>query len=138
MKSFIKRFHPSTPYERIRMEARFQRVSASLGLSPIVIRCNRNAIVMEHLQTPCLADVYGDDIDELPEWIQESILDILYTLYCHGIEYVDVTPYNFIEKDGVVWVLDFGHARQVGDEIESYLNELFVNWKLTKWNPDFL
>lgn len=136
-KSFVKRFQ-DTPYESIRREARLQRRAAAMGLSPKVIRCTESTIVMEDLKTPCLAEVYGDTIDDIPDWIKEDILDILYTLRTVGkIEYIDVTPYNFIEKDGVVWIIDFGHARDAGPEIDPYLDELFASWTLTKWNPDF-
>jgi tRNA A-37 threonylcarbamoyl transferase component Bud32 len=53
-----------------------------------------------------------------------------------GIEYLDVTPYNFIEKDGTVYIIDFGHARNVSDYLDDYLDDIFANWKL-KWNPEF-
>lgn len=136
-KSFVKRF-PNTPYEAIRREARLQRRAAAMGLAPKVVRCTETTIVMEDLQAPCLAEVYGDSIDDIPAWIKEDILDILYSLRTIAqIEYIDVTPYNFIETDGVVWIIDFGHAREAGPEIDPYLDELFANWVLSKWNPDF-
>lgn len=136
--SFIKRFDPNTPYQEIRREARLQRVAAGLGLAPRVIRCCATNIVMENLNAPCLAEVYGDDPEDVPEWIREEILDILYTLYTVAdIEYIDVTPYNFIERDGIVWIIDFGHAQKKSDELHPYLDEVFANWELTKWNPDF-
>lgn len=135
--SFIKRF-PNTPYEEIRREARLQRRAAALGISPKVKRCTMSTIVMEDLKTPCLAEMYGDSIDDIPEWIRDDILDILYTLYTIGkIEYIDVTPYNFIERDGVVWIIDFGHAKDVTPEMDPYLDELFATWNLSKWNPEF-
>ena len=136
--SFIKRFCPSTPYEEIRREARLQRVAAGMGLAPRVTRCTKTAIVMEHLNAPCLAEVYGDDPEDVPQWIRDDILDILYTLYTIGeIEYIDVTPYNFVERDGVVWIIDFGHARRRTPNIDPYLDEVFATWEITKWNPDF-
>lgn len=136
-KSFVKRF-PNTPYEEIRREARLQRRAAAIGLSPKVIRCTETTIVMENVGAPCLAEVYGDSIDNIPEWIKEEILDLLYTLYTVArIEYIDVTPYNFIEKDGVVWIIDFGHAREVSAEVDPYLDEIMAEWSLTKWNPEF-
>lgn len=136
--SFIKRFPPNIPYSEIRREARLQRRAAVLGFSPIVKRCTTSTIVMENLKAPCLAEIYGASIHDIPEWIREDILDILYALYtiC-GIEYIDVTPYNFIERDGVVWIVDFGHARDVTSEIDPYLDEVFSSWILSKWNPDF-
>lgn len=136
-KSFVKRFQ-DTPYEAIRREARLQRRAAAIGVSPRVVRCTQTTIVMEDLDAPCLADAYGDSIDDIPDWVKDDILDILYTLRTIvGIDYIDVSPYNFIEKDGVVWVIDFGHARESGDEIDPYLDEVFAEWTLTKWNPDF-
>ena len=136
--SFIKRFPTNVPYQEIRREARLQRLAAGIGLAPRIIRCNATSIVMENLQTPCLGDVYGDDPEDVPEWIREEILDILYTLYTMlDIEYIDVTPYNFIERDGIVWIIDFGHAHMVTNEVDPYLDTLFATWEITKWNPDF-
>lgn len=136
-KSFVKRFQ-NTPYESIRREARLQRRAAAMGLSPPVVRCTASTLVMEDLRAPCLAEVYGNSVDDLPEWIKEDILDILYTLRTLArIEYIDVTPYNFIETDGVVWIIDFGHAKEAGEEVDPYLDELFASWSLTKWNPEF-
>ena len=98
--SFIKRFDSNTPYQEIRREARLQRISSDLGLSPRVVRCCATSIVMENMNSPSLAQVYGDDPADIPEWIREEILDILYALYTIAdIEYIDVTPYNFIERD---------------------------------------
>jgi RIO-like serine/threonine protein kinase len=92
---------------------------------------------MEDLKTGCLADVYGETVENLPEWVKEDVLDILNTLYtAGGIEYVDITPYNFIEVDGIVWIIDFGHARPVGETKDPFLEEILDNWEL-KWNPDF-
>ncbi len=139
MKSFIKRFYNDVPYEDIRREARFQRRAHAVGVSPNVIRCNHTSIVMENLNEVCIADKYGEDIADMPEWVKDDILDILYLLYSVvGIEYVDVTPYNFIEKDGVVWIVDFGHARNASAEMEPYLEDMFTTWKLSKWNSDFV
>lgn len=138
MKSFVKRFR-DTPYEEIRREARLQRRAAAIGVSPKVIRCTRNSIVMENLDANCLADAYGENLEDIPQWIKDDIVDILYMLYMHvGIEYVDVTPYNFVEKDGIVWVVDFGHAKEADyDNPDDFLDETFANWDLQKWNCDF-
>jgi RIO-like serine/threonine protein kinase len=94
---------------------------------------------MENLDANCLADVYGENLEDIPEWIKADIVDILYMLYMHvGIEYVDVTPYNFVEKDGIVWVVDFGHAREADyDKPDDFLDDTFASWELQKWNCDY-
>ena len=136
-KHFVKRFPANIPYEQIRREARLQRHAHAMGLSPRVIRCTSRTIVMENLKANCLADAYGDKIEDVPMWIREDILDILHTLYTVGeIEYIDITPYNFIEKDGIVWIIDFGHARHATETKDSFLEEIMNNREL-KWNPDF-
>lgn len=136
MPNYIKRFKNNS-HETIRQEARFQRKASELGVSPRVIRCNQNSIVMENLNEPCIADKYGKDIDDIPEWIKKEIVNILFLLYSANIEYIDVTPYNFIEKDDRVWIIDFGHARVPDGEINWYLDDVFNKGYLEKWNEDF-
>ena len=136
MTSFIKRFK-NTSREEIQREGKLQRKAAAIGISPKVIRVNKQSIVMENLDEPCIADKYGANINDIPEWIKEEIVNILHTLYTMGIEYIDVTPYNFIEKDGIIYVIDFGHAHNVNDKIHYYLDEIFNTWYLEKWNEDF-
>lgn len=51
------------------------------------------------------------------------------------IEYIDVTPYNFIKKDDKLWIIDFGDARFV--ETNWFIKEVMNNKKLVRWNPDF-
>lgn len=135
--TYIKRFVATSP-GKIRQEATMQKRAWTFGLAPNVRKVTRNSIVSDHLNEMCLADKYGDSIECIPEWIRIEITEILWKLYndC-GIEYIDVTPYNFIEKDDKVWIIDFGHAREPGGELDSYLKSIFDNWELTEWNKCF-
>jgi RIO-like serine/threonine protein kinase len=93
---------------------------------------------MDNLNEFCIADKYGEQIRMIPLWIRQEIVEILWVLYSQlGIQYVDVTPYNFIEKDGRVWIIDFGHAIDKSDILDPYLESIFNTWKLTRWNPRF-
>ena len=93
---------------------------------------------MEDVEELCLADTYGEDPEDTPEHVWDSIRAMLTILYEEeGIEYVDITPYNFIEKNGRVYVIDFGDAKYV-DKIEEtnwFLSE-FLDGK-NSWNPDY-
>jgi len=137
--TYIKRFGETAARE-VRREANMLKASAELGLSPAVIDTdNRTYIEMVDLEEMCIADKYGEDIENVPEEIQEDIYSILMTLYrVAGIEYCDVTPYNFIEKDGVVYVIDFGHARYVNEYelTDEYLIDVLCSGVL-RWNPEF-
>jgi tRNA A-37 threonylcarbamoyl transferase component Bud32 len=137
--TYIKRFG-ETAAKEVEREADMLKTSADLGLSPAVIDTdNRTYIEMEDLEEMCIADKYGEDIDDVPEEVQEDIYSILLTLYkVAGIEYRDVTPYNFIEKDGVTYVIDFGHARYVDEDelTDEYLIDVLCSGALM-WNPEF-
>jgi len=135
-KMFRKEF-TSTPSREIAREASLQQVSANLGLSPNVLKTdNKTFIEMERIDDMALAYRYGDDVDELPNDIREQVYNIVRTLYDHGIQYIDITPYNFIEKDGRVWIIDFGHASNK-KRLIPYLRKMFNEGYLREWNADF-
>jgi serine/threonine-protein kinase RIO1 len=81
--------------------------------------------------------MYGEDFKDMPKPILDQIYDILVRLYLEcDIEYIDITPYNFIEKDDKVWIIDFGDAQEAPKK-DWFLNEVFKNRTLTEWNIDF-
>lgn len=55
-----------------------------------------------------------------------------------GIEYIDITPYNFLENEGELYMIDFGDARYIPTNIEMdwFLKE-FLEDGVNSWNPDF-
>ena len=118
------------------LEIELQRIAATHGFAPRVLSQDGLEFVMENIDAPCLADVYGENAADLPNWIWKSIVRILKNLYEYeGIEYVDITPYNFIEKDGKVWIIDFGHAYYALPE-NWFLRDI-LNGGEPSWNPDF-
>lgn len=124
------------PGRDVAKEVRLQRISAGLGLSPVIHNTdNRTFIEMENVGS-CLADIYGDDAEDLPNSIREQVYNIIFTLYQFGIQYIDVTSYNFTVRDGQVWVIDFGHAH-TRTRLCPYLRKLFNEGYLHEWNADF-
>jgi len=95
-------------------------------------------ITMENIFAMCIADKYGEDPSGVPKLIWDQIRAILKILYHEeGIEYIDITGYNFIEKNGKVYIVDFGDAVYTKKDKE-------INWFLgyflgghNGWNPDF-
>ena len=134
MAVFMKKVDPS----QIKKEADLQQIASKYGFAPKVYSVTDSEIHMEDLQNMCIADMYGDDPKDIPDYIWKSIRFILYTLYHQaGIEYIDITPYNFIEKDKKVYIIDFGHAMYKAERPQ-------MNWFLKEfiegtngWNPDF-
>jgi serine/threonine-protein kinase RIO1 len=123
-------------------EIELQEIVSKYNFVPKIINKifedERCVIEMEDLQAPNLADIYGEDVENIPEHVWNSIRIILRILLEEeGIEYVDITPYNFIEKDGKVYIIDFGHAYYTDlVDINPFLNDVIYN-DLKSWNPDF-
>ena len=139
--AYTKHFNDTSQY-RIRLETNLQRAGSEYGLSPEIIETDsRTFIKMEDLGEMCIADKYGENIDDIPDHIRRDIWNILWTLYsCCNIEYVDVTPYNFIEKDGRVWVIDYGHAKYIKrGNVDAWLHRVLSDEQmiLPEWNAEF-
>ena len=87
MRPFVKVVDPSM----IENEVELQRVAIMYGYSPQIISVTSDEIYMEDLEAPCLADIYGEDASDIPEWIWESIRTMLGSLYRYeDIEYTDL------------------------------------------------
>jgi hypothetical protein len=89
---------------------------------------------------PSTEPMHFQAIDSIPSFILEDIYKIVSDLYyVYNIEYIDVTPYNFVEVEGHVWIIDFGHAmkRQAGRKTNWYLRDIFDEGKISYWNSDF-
>jgi RIO-like serine/threonine protein kinase len=109
---------------------------------PKIISYNKKTktMVMEKIANCNISDFYGEDIDLISDELYENIRIIVKTLYENGIEYIDVTGYNFIEDDdGNIWVIDFEHAtfikkqkKQKNKFVQDFINGT------KKWNNEFL
>jgi len=133
---------------KISREIEMQEIASKYNFSPKIIKSqityNKEDrkyignITMENLQEMCIADVYGEDPEDIPKKVWDQIRVILKILYFdEGIEYIDITGYNFIEKKGKVYIIDFGDAIYTKKDRE-------MNWFLSYflgghngWNPDF-
>lgn len=119
-------------------EIRLQQIAADLGLAPSIHETdNETYMVMDRIPSMNIADYYGTTIRSLPHYVRGQIVDILTTLYLSkGIQYQDITPYNFIEESGCVWIIDFGDAYDNQTDVHPHLNKILTTG-LLRWNPEF-
>ena len=118
----------------------YQRAGNILTCVPKFISYDPETHVMitEKIPQMNIADMYGENENEIELYIWEDIQDILSTLYRNGIVYPDVTGYNFIEYDNKIWIIDFEHAQYIQD-IEKNGNKVdqfvlnFIHGQY-KWN----
>lgn len=134
-------FSDKRPREAVELEIELQQIASRYGFSPTIH-------TIEYTDTEChiimtklgmsLADIYGDDPDNIPGHIWKQIELILRMLYdVEGIEYVDITPYNFIEQNGIVYCIDFGDAYYTkGPDTLNWFLKDFLD-ESYDWNPDF-
>jgi RIO-like serine/threonine protein kinase len=130
------------PIEFAETEIELQQIASKYDFVPKIINTEftdeKCIITMENIEGVNLADKYGDKSEDIPEniWVQiRNALTIL--LEEEGIEYVDITPYNFIEKDGKIYVIDFGDAFYTDlIDINPFLNDFIYNG-LNEWNEEF-
>ena len=126
-------------------EIELQKIASSYGFAPKIIDVNFTTdsceINMEDLgKEHTLFDIYGEEAENIPKNIWEQIRHILGILYYReNIEYIDITPYNFILLENKVYIIDFGHAQKkesTDDEEINYFLEDFLNG-VNEWNEEF-
>ena len=124
------------------LEIELQDIAATYGFAPRIHHADGNVVQMDRIKGLCLADVYTDDPKHVPDWIWKEIHRILAVLFeCEGIEYIDITSYNFILEidSNKLWIIDFGHAyytKSTDGKAENwFLRDVLEGEK--SWNVDF-
>ena len=130
--------------EALELEIELQRISSKYGFTPTIINVIFNQsycdIYMTKINEMCLADKYGDNPENISISIWNEIKKIINILYeCEGIEYIDITPYNFIEYNNKLFIIDFGHATYKDDKKDRnwFHKEFLEDDGYKAWNEDF-
>ena len=126
--------------EKADLEIELQQIASNYTFAPKIHKVekfpDRYEVTMDKIDNMCLADMYSDDPKKIPQRIWTQIHAILTILYeREGIEYIDITGYNFIEQGNKVYIIDFGDARYKTGRINWFLKD-FLSGQY-EWNPDF-
>lgn len=129
--------------ENILNEINLQKIASTYGFTPKILDIIKNdseyEIKMEKIGSDCLANQYGEDPSDIPDYFWDQMRSIINILYMReGIEYIDITPYNFIEHNDKIYLIDFGHARKKikSKQINWFLKKFLFD-KVNEYNPDF-
>lgn len=97
----------------------------------------KGILTMNNIPALNISDMYGEDFSNVPTYITDEIRNIISTLYIHGIEYPDITGYNFIEYKNKIWIIDFEHAKYNSDysSYDPFIID-FINGE-KNWNPSY-
>lgn len=95
----------------------------------------KKLLIMRNIPALNIADMYGENFSDVPAYITDEIRNIITTLYYHGIEYPDITGYNFLEYQNKIWIIDFEHASYKSDikKYDPFILE-FIHGA-NAWNP---
>lgn len=96
---------------------------------------------MQKIGNMCIADQYGESIDQVPEDILEKIRHMIEYLYQNSIIYPDITGYNFIKHNNKIWIIDFQHAKysikgQHMDDNVAFVEKFIDGAK--EWNSNYI
>lgn len=91
----------------------------------------KEIMVMHKINAMNLSDMFGENASDIDEYYFDEIRTIIQTLSDNGIEYPDITGYNFIEHANKIWIIDFEHAH-----IRDTFVDKFIQGR-NKWNPRF-
>lgn len=94
-----------------------------------------NILSTQKIENMSIADFYGEDFKNVPQWIIDEIRAIIKILYNNGIYYPDITGYNFIEWNNRVWIIDFGHAHTDKTQIDPFILAFIGGHN--GWNPHY-
>lgn len=124
-------------------EYQLHSIATRLGHAPAIFSYNRKTRIMitELIQPMCISDMYGEDPKLVPKHIWKKIKHIVKDLYdVGGIEYVDITGYNFIEDVcGRVWIVDFGHCKHISAKStrDQWVERFIADSNFCGWHPEF-
>jgi tRNA A-37 threonylcarbamoyl transferase component Bud32 len=86
-----------------------------------------------------LADFYGEQDEDTPNNIYDDIRKIIKKLINIGIDYVDITGYNFMINPFTMklYIIDFEHAyvRNPSHKIHPFITTFLNGYN--GWNPQF-
>jgi len=144
--SFVKKLdYSKVPKHAAQLEYALQKyISSKYNFSPkvnsIIYLSTYTEITMNKISGQTLADKFGDNSEDIPDWVWDEMRRIISLLYNEeGIEYIDITPYNFmIDSNDKIWIIDFGHAyyTDISKSMNWFLIE-FIYEEVKSFNPDF-
>ena len=104
----------------------------------IYYNADTNNIVLERVNGDNLSNIYGENITGVPVNIITIIRQFVKFLCEQGIDYIDITGYNFMfDVDENIWMIDFEHAKiRTEHEIPNEFLTMFIDGELS-WNPNF-
>jgi len=98
-------------------------------------------LVMQKIKNMNIADLYGEDANNVPQEIFILMQNIIRKLYYAGIECPNITGYNFIFYNNKMYLTNFKHCRVFTNDTMNNIDPFiikFINGTKCKWNPNYI
>jgi len=94
-------------------------------------------MVMEKIMNMNISDEYGEDAKNVPKKLFKTMQEIIKKLYYAGIEYPDITGYNFIFCNNKMYLIDFEHSKPFSNETMHQVDPFVIKFikGSCEWNP---
>ena len=127
----MKTFNPNKSITNLQNEGNLLKIAGENEISPKVIEIDETNkyIIMEKCDSN-LFDLLKQTNGVISEYVQDEILKIIKNLDKIGIFHGDPNPLNFMFKKGKLYIIDFGFAKKIDDNlIKNYNGEKKLNKK---------
>ena len=121
-----------------------QLVANKYEFSPRILQVDGETVTMETVDGKTLSELFTDNSKLVPDWVWQQIYTMLAILFeREGIEYVDISAYNFMVNMNLskVYMIDFGHAtytkQNKGQAPRNWFLKAFLDEEIQDYNPDF-
>ena len=114
----MKKFAMKKSVQTLQKEANYQKIVAKHGLAPKIKEVNEEYkyIVMEKLDRN-LFDIVKKHNGEIPDNIQRKIIQVISGLDDTGVFHGDPNPANFMLKGSDMYMIDYGFAKNIDDNL---------------------
>lgn len=114
----MKTYRKNKPINLIRQEYEFQQLAEKEGISPKLIDVDfvNKTMTMEKMDRDIL-DVIHSQKGVLKRAQQLRIIEIFKILDKIGVFHMDANPPNFMEKNGKIFIIDYGFSKAINSRL---------------------
>lgn len=114
----MKTFRKQKSSQKLRQEAHLQQLASNVGVSPNIIEIDTVSkyIVMDKMDKH-LTEILGKDNGLLSKNYQKQIINIYKKLDNANVFHGDVNLLNYMMKGKQIYIIDFGMAKEITNEL---------------------
>jgi tRNA A-37 threonylcarbamoyl transferase component Bud32 len=124
----MKKFKKDKSVNKIQLESDLQKIASKHNLSPKIydVDLENKWIVMDKLDKN-LFDILKENNGKLSSVYQKRMIEIFKNLDKFGVYHGDPNPLNFMEKNGELYIIDFGFGSKIDDKLCNKLKSKTPN-----------